>query len=223
MSDMLMFRELTRPIENRNTLLKESGAVAAGGILALKGPSGAGKSTLLRLLARLIAPRSGDVYLEGVQWREIPVGVWRRRVHYVSQKPVMFVGTVEDNLRLPFTLESTGGKIPFSGSAAEELMDELELPRSLLTQNAQTLSGGEGARIALIRALLVSPAVMLLDEPTAYLDERSRMAVVGLMARWVREQPKRAMIVVSHNDTDLAGLDDFSVLEIGSGEVARHA
>ncbi|MGE5415871.1 MAG: ATP-binding cassette domain-containing protein [Acidobacteriota bacterium] len=220
MTNVLEFEDLYRTLGNRNAFIKVSGAVPAGGILALKGPSGAGKSTVLRMLARLIAPESGEMYLKGQPWLSLPPGTWRRRVQYLSQKPVMFGGTVEDNLRMPFGLASIKDQNGYSPKHAETLMETLDLPLELLSQKAQTLSGGEASRIALIRALLVDPEILLLDEPTAYLDENSRQKVLQLIGEWVKEGLDRGVIIVSHTQDDLIHLDNVTVIEISDHKEA---
>lgn len=220
MEIILEFKDLYRTFKNRDSFIKESGGVSNGSILSIKGPSGAGKSTLLRILARLIKPESGDIYLRGQHWLSIPPGIWRRRVHYLSQKPVMFAGTVEDNFRLPFAVKSAKEQGPYTRDIVESYMKALDLPMNYITQEAQTLSGGEASRVALIRALLVEPEVLLLDEPTAYLDGDSRSRVIQLISGWVKAQSGRAVIIVSHNEDEIKNLDNLSVLAISDDKGA---
>ncbi|MGE5370988.1 MAG: ATP-binding cassette domain-containing protein [Solirubrobacterales bacterium] len=213
MDNLLSFHDLYRTIGSRNSFIKESGAVSAGRILSVKGPSGVGKSTLLRMLARLIEPDSGEMYFKGQPWRSIPAENWRRSIQYLSQKPVMFSGSVAQNFVMPFNTKigKTSGDYP--KVKAEAYMKALDLPLELLDQNAQKLSGGEASRVALIRALLIDPEVLLLDEPTAYLDGDSRQRVLHLIGHWVK-QPERAVIMVSHNGQDAADLEDVTILEM---------
>ena len=214
------FKDLCRTFKNRDSFIKESGGVSTGSILSIKGPSGAGKSTLLRMLARLIKPENGDIYLRGQHWLSIPPGTWRRRIHYLSQKPIMFAGTVEDNFRLPFAVKSAKEQGPYTRDNVESYMKALDLPMNYITQEAQTLSGGEASRVALIRALLVEPEVLLLDEPTAYLDGDSRSRVIQMISGWIKAQPGRAVIIVSHNEDEIKNLDNLSVLEISDDKGA---
>jgi len=216
MATVLEFKDLSRPIHSGKLLIRESGSINARQILAVKGPSGSGKSTLLRMLARIVSVQSGDVYWQGRHWQSIAPGTWRRNIHYVSQKPIMFEGTGEDNIRLPFTLAELKENTGYSSELCQEYMKELELPSGLLQQNAQTLSGGEAARLALIRALLIEPKVLLLDEPTAYLDGSTRSKLINLISSWVKDKPERAIIIVSHNDEDLNRLNDVFVLHMNN-------
>lgn len=196
--------------------MQVSAELAEGSVLAVKGPSGAGKSTLLRMLARLIVSQQGRVFLKGRHWMEISPGEWRRRVHYVAQKPVLFPGSLEDNFHLPFTLAGLRNSISFSHERLDLYLDELGLSRSMLEQPAQTLSGGEAARAALIRALLIYPQVLLLDEPTAYLDDDSRRQVMAILKNWLNEDGERGIILVSHQEEDLSEMGPVSILNIHS-------
>lgn len=212
MDMVLEFKDLYRRIDQRSSFIKESGFVQAGQILAVKGPSGSGKSTLLRMLARIISADSGDVYWRGQHWHSISPQTWRRSIHYVSQKPVMLSGTVEDNFRIPFSLGEIKEQASYSPLLGEQYMQALDLPLELLRQPAQTLSGGEAARVALIRALMIEPEVLLLDEPGAYLDSSNRSLLIQFLADWVQNKAGRAMVMVSHNDDHLDQLSNVSTL-----------
>lgn len=216
MDMVLEFKDLYRSLDQRRFFVRESGSLEAGQILSVKGASGSGKSTLLRMLARTIKAESGDVYWRGRHWFSIAPGAWRCGVHYVAQKPVMFGGTVEDNFRLPFTLREMKEHTSFSPSLCAQYMRNLGLPGELLKQPAQTLSGGEAARVALIRALMIEPEVLLLDEPGAYLDSNSRTLLVNLLADWVQSKAGRAIVMVSHNDDNLDILNNVSTLHMGA-------
>lgn len=188
-----------------------SGSLPEGDVLVARGPSGAGKSTLLRVLARLQPCDGGDVLLQGESWQNIPATLWRAHVHYLAQKPALFDGTVADNLAKPFETR-LGSKNKFDPGRAKTLMQELLLPAHLWEQDSRTLSGGEAARAAFIRALLIQPKVLLLDEPTAALDDQARAAFYGALSRWL-SQPGRAALLVSHNN-DYQGLQRVSFVDI---------
>jgi len=192
--------------------VKVSGSVVSGEVLVVQGYSGSGKSTLLRILARLQPCDGGEVFLEGKNWLQIPGTTWRADVHYLAQKPALFDGTVAGNLAKPFgtRLLSKRGLNP---DQARGYMKKLLLSDSLWEQDARTLSGGEAARLAFARALLIGPKVMLLDEPTAALDEESRRALHLTLSKWL-EGPCRAALLVSHNN-DYEGLRRVSFLDLG--------
>jgi len=190
-----------------------SGSVAGGEVLVVRGPSGAGKSTLLRILARLQPCIGGEAFLKGRSWREIPGTEWRSEVHYVAQKPVLFDGTVADNLALPFESRMLREKKTFDLERVKVYLEKLLLSQpGFLRQDARTLSGGEAARLVFARALLVGPSVLLLDEPAAPLDGKSREAFYRVLSGWLNASG-RAAVLVSH-DGDYKYLDKFSFLDI---------
>lgn len=185
----------------------------SGQVLIIRGPSGAGKSTLLRVLARLQPCADGEVFLQGRNWSQIPGTVWRSKVHYLAQKPVLFDGTVADNLVRPFEIR-VNSKKKFDPHLAKKKMQELLLADDLWEQDARTLSGGEAARLALIRALLTDPEIIMLDEPTAALDERSRDAFYAVLSRWLAGRDKAA-ILISHNN-EYGHLSCISFLDLAA-------
>ncbi len=189
-----------------------SGAVTDGEVLVVRGPSGAGKSTLFRVLARLQPCLSGEVFLKGENWLKIQGTTWRVMVHYLAQKASLFDGTVADNLLKPFETRMIKDKKKFDLNLAKAVMDELLLTPDLWEQDARTLSGGEASRLAFVRALLIDPNVLLLDEPTAALDEKSRKAFYRVLSKWLIK-PNRAALLISHND-DFKIMNRLSFLDI---------
>ncbi|HEX3011182.1 MAG TPA: ATP-binding cassette domain-containing protein [Syntrophomonadaceae bacterium] len=215
MSQLLTF-DLYRHFENEG-FLHVSGGVEIGELLMVRGPSGVGKSTLLKMLARLIEPEKGKVNFHGCDWKSFAPMEWRQRVQYVSQQPVMFDGSVRDNLIMPFKLNQIKRSLRFDSERVLKLLKALGCAENILDQEANTLSGGEAARIALIRAILVSPELLLLDEPTAYLDEDSKQKVKFLLTEWIGDG-EHAIIEVSHQDRDLDELPGTKVLNIVPGK-----
>ncbi|MEA1961881.1 MAG: ATP-binding cassette domain-containing protein [Bacillota bacterium] len=206
MSHLFSFCDIVMKFDIGKQPLMVSGFVNAGDVLVVTGPSGAGKSTLLRILCRLIAPAEGTMYLQGIEARQIMPQEWRRRVHYVPQKPALFEGTVEENLHRPFALSAVSKEIVFDRNAAVQYLKAMDLSPQIMEQRAFTLSGGEAARVALLRTLLLQPQILLLDEPTAALDDETRRSVMSIVSRWVEETNDRAIIMVSHNRDDLSEL-----------------
>ncbi len=216
MKELLSFQDIYYAFKENGRFIKESGHISPGSILVIHGPSGAGKSTLLKILARLIKADGGSVFLNGKDWNTYPANEWRLNVHYVSQQPVMFEGTGEDNLLLPFKIKMVGEKrsLPELNKISDYL-DYLGLDKELLNQPAKTLSGGEKARIALLRAVLIEPLVLLLDEPSAYLDQDSRKVTMQFLNQWSINN-QGGIIMVSHSEEDLNYLDNYTILNIAS-------
>ncbi|OPX83803.1 MAG: putative ABC transporter ATP-binding protein YbbL [Pelotomaculum sp. PtaB.Bin104] len=221
---MLRFVNLQYRVGHNLRLITVSATIAGGEVLLVKGPSGAGKSTLLRILARLQPFDAGELYYSGETWRAISPQRWRQSIHYLAQQPVMFSGTVLDNLQKPFQLAVNKGKT-LDMNLLGDNMARLMLPREMLAQEARTLSGGEQARVALLRAVLLKPQVLLLDEPTAALDGQSQQAALDYLSRWLGAKPGRGMALVSHRD-DQDVFHRVQTLFINAGEggaVARTA
>jgi putative ABC transport system ATP-binding protein len=201
---LLEFKNLTFAVGTNGSnsrRIEASAALEAGGVLLVRGPSGSGKSTLLRVLARLQECTGGEVMLQGEAWTNFAPNHWRRRVHYLAQRPVVFDGTVSENLIRPFKIAALKNRDKPDNTLIKNKMEHLLLPAGMLEQDARTLSGGETARVALLRALLTGPDVLLLDEPAAALDQNAAGAVMNVLKEWLREAEGRGMLLVSHDDS----------------------
>lgn len=194
--------------------VEATGYLQEGGVLNVCGPSGSGKTTLLRVLARLKAADKGEVLFRGQSWRNFAPVDWRRMVLYLAQKPAIFDGSVLQNLALPYELAALKKNgLRFDRDRATELMEHVLLGSELLDQDARTLSGGEAARLALVRAMLIDPQVILMDEPLAALDQKSAAAVLKLVGQWLAHQEGRGIVLVSHTG-DLAELPRLSIINL---------
>ncbi len=166
--------------------------VNEGEVFGLIGPRGAGKTTLLRLLDLLDRPSKGEVYFGGVNVtssERLRLKA-RRRMSFVSQKPVVFSGSVWDNIACGLKWRGENSAVT---SKKVEAVLELVGMTEFAGRKAKTLSGGEMQLIALARALVTEPEVLFLDEPTANLDPVSAARVEALLARLIR---KRGMTIV---------------------------
>jgi len=183
-----------------------------GQVLAVIGPSGAGKSTLLRLLDRLDEPTSGQILLQGTDFRELEPAQLRRRIGMVMQRPYLFPGTVAANIAYGpaqhgMTLEN---------KQVEALLEQVGMG-GYADRDVATLSGGEAQRISIARALANEPEVLLLDEPTSSLDEVAKGGVERLLATLVRER-HATCVWVTHDTTQARRVGDL-VLKIEAGEM----
>ena len=146
-------------------------SLAAGECIAVKGPSGAGKTLLLRAIADL-DPNQGLVSLEGRDRSTIPAPEWRRLVGYVPAEPGWWAETVGEHFG--------------EWAAAAAVLTNLGFPEETKSWPISRLSTGERLRLALVRALIIRPKVLLLDEPTAALDAASVAAVEAVIASRIR-------------------------------------
>jgi putative ABC transport system ATP-binding protein len=207
--------ELTRPI-----LRGVDATVARGEMVVLLGRSGSGKSTLLNLIGGLDLPTAGDVVIDGfsvASARERERTLFRRRhVGFVFQFfnliPTL---TVEENLRLP--LELGGRPAGAARHAARELLAQVGLA-GRAASFPERLSGGEQQRVAVVRALVHDPLVVLADEPTGNLDLDTGREVVALLDRLTRQSGKT--LVMATHGAEVVGLAD-RVLHIQDGHLVE--
>ena len=187
-----------------------------GRITVLTGANGAGKTTLLRLVLGLHAADGGAVLVDGVPWARIDRSSFRRGVGYLPQTPVLFAGTVHDNI-----IYATVSATP---QAMQDVMHAVGLgprltawPDGLMTRlgpAGSPLSGGERQRVALARVLLREPRLLVLDEPTNHLDGLSAQALMSTLRR-VPGQP--AVFIISHDPTLIEHADQ--ALEMVDGRL----
>ena len=189
-------------------------ALAPGERVALVGPSGAGKSTLLGLLARLADPDDGRVACGGVDLRDGDADAWRRRVAWVPQRPSLLAGTVAENVRLGDP-SASDARVWAALEAANAAALVRSLPDGLATRigdGGRRLSAGEARRVALARAFVRAPSLVLLDEPAADLDAASAALVEEAIERLCRG---RTAVVATHRLAMTAGADRVVVLSTG--------
>ena len=181
---------LSYPRDGRTVpLLRDvSFELEAGAVYDLVGPSGAGKSTLLRACALMLARDAGELHLDGAPASSFRPSEWRRRVCLVPQQASLVAGTVRDNLRLPWTLKVNAGERPPADEALARMLALAELADVGLDRDVSQLSGGQAARVALLRSFATRPAVMLLDEVDAALDDESACAIGRLTRALVDER-----------------------------------
>ena len=189
----------------------------AGSITSIGGPSGAGKSTLADLLCGLIAPDAGGVSVDGVPLEGGLRRAWRERVTYVQQEPVLFTGTIRENLLWAPPSADEARLLEVLRLASAEFVAALpEGLDTLIGDQGKQLSGGERQRIVLARALLRNPALLILDEASSALDAENEAAIAEAVGK-LRE--RMTVIIIGHRGA-LSGIADRFVRPEG-GKVAE--
>ncbi|MGG1661909.1 phosphate ABC transporter ATP-binding protein [Brevibacillus sp. NRS-1366] len=196
----LELQNLVVAYDGRTVLDVEQIIFERGKIYGIVGPSGAGKSTLLRIINLLEKPSKGSMHLFGTDV-ELPSLTHskglaiQRQMGYVAQKPSMFHATVFDNVALGLRYRKLDrARIQ---SLVLEALELVELSH-LAAQRAETLSGGEAQRIALARALVFKPELLLLDEPTASLDPYN-ITIFERVVQMIHQQQQTTVLIITHN------------------------
>jgi ATP-binding cassette subfamily B protein len=203
----------------RNFTLK----VPPGENVALVGHSGAGKSTLLNLVTGFIRPTKGRILLDGVDMATIDLRTYRRHLSVVPQESILFEGTVRENITygLPKVREQVVEAALRDANALEFVQ---QLPDGLEThigERGAKLSGGQKQRLAIARALIRNPRVLILDEATSALDTESEALIQEALARLMKD---RTTFVVAHRLSTIRNADRIVVVEDGSiAEIGGHA
>lgn len=184
-----------------------------GKALALAGPNASGKTTLLKIFAGLLRPTRGEVRIDGVDpWKLDEAGrvKLRRRVVYVHEKPVLFRGTVLDNLTYPLRLR--GVKRARAAELAREALSLFGMD-ALARVSADSLSAGQARLVSLARAVVIKPAYLLLDEPTAYLDRDNAELVLSILKELASGGMK--LVLATHSREALSVAEEAVVLNRG--------
>ena len=190
--------------------------VKPGETLALVGPSGAGKSTLIKLLNRLYDPDSGEVRLDGSDVRDINLHWLRRQYGYVGQNPALFDVSITDNVAFGSKEdrpEQAAVELALTASGAIDFVEKLPLgSASRVGENGNRLSGGQRQRLAVARALVRDPAVLLWDEATSALDGASERLVHAALRR---RGTDRTAVLVAHRLSSVLCADRVAVVRDG--------
>jgi ATP-binding cassette subfamily B protein len=208
--------------ENRSAVRDFSLSVSPGETIALVGASGAGKSTVLNLVIGFIRPTSGRLLLDGTDMNTLDLRTYRRFVSVVPQESILFDGTVRENVAYGMNdVGDTAVREALRDANALEFVDRL--PEGLDTvvgEHGARLSGGQRQRLAIARALIRDPRVLILDEATSALDTRSEALVQQALARLLHG---RTTFVVAHRLSTIRGADRIVVMGDGAiQEVGTH-
>jgi ABC-type multidrug transport system fused ATPase/permease subunit len=195
-------------------------AFGAGERVAVIGPNGAGKSTLVSLVMGVHRPQRGRLLADGAPYEELDMRAFRRQVGVVLQDPVILPGTIRDNIAFGRTAATdaevrTAAELATAAAFIDRLPDGYDTE---LGDEGVGLSGGQRQRIAIARALLAEPALLLLDEPTTYLDDEAVLELIDNLDRL----PRAPTVVLVTHDPHAAGQAD-RVIELRGGRVVADA
>jgi len=228
-SGQVRFEDVSFDYPDREGTLREvSFSVPPGAVVGLVGPTGAGKSTLVSMLPRLVDPAQGRVLLDGVDLRDLTVESVRRQCSIVLQEPVLFTGTILENIRYG-DLGATDDQVRAAARAANAHEFISRLPGgygTVLGERGQTLSGGERQRVAIARAFLRDAPLLILDEPTSSVDSRTEAVILDALERLMAG---RTTFMIAHrlstvrSATQILVLDDGRLVEQGTHDVLMHS
>ncbi|CAH8553797.1 unnamed protein product [Schistosoma intercalatum] len=189
-------------------------SIKSGQTVALVGPSGSGKSTVVHMLQRFYDPMKGEVLVEDEDIKNLDLKAYRNQIGCVQQEPVLFEGTISDNIRLG-KLDATQDEIEEAAKLANAHGFIQQLPDGYDTfvgERGGRMSGGQKQRIAIARALIRKPKLLLLDEATSSLDAKSERLVQMALDRAVEG---RTVVVVAHRLTTVRNANLIVVLDKG--------
>ena len=189
--------------------------IPEGKVTCILGKSGSGKTTLMRLLNRMISPDAGTITYKGTPITDIDPVELRRTVVMLPQSPVMFDGTIRDNL---LKGREFAGKPAIDEAILHRIMDVMDLDKDL-DGDASTLSGGEKQRVALGRVLAMRPDVALLDEPSSALDRGTEGTIMERLVAGAREYGV-TLVIVTHSRA-LADAIAENLIEIEAGRIVQ--
>ena len=193
--------------------------VSAGDRIAIIGPSGAGKTSLLRLLNRLSEPTAGSIYLENQEYRQIPVIELRQQVTLVLQESKLLGMTVQEALTYPLVLRG----LPRADiqQRLSYWLEQLHIPEDWLGRTEVQLSVGQRQLVAIARALVIQPKILLLDEPTSALDAGRATYLLQVLAQ-LASSSQTTILMVNHQ-LELAQMFCKRVLYLQHGQLLEDA
>jgi ATP-binding cassette subfamily B protein len=211
----ISFRDITFGYDPSRPVLEHVNLdIAPGESIAFVGPTGAGKSTMAKLVNRFYDPQGGAVLVDGTDIRDVTLNSLRRQIGVVPQEPFLFAGSIKDNLKFA-NPDATDADVDEAVDQVglRELIDRLpEGIDTIVHERGQTLSAGERQLLALGRAFLSHPRVLVLDEATSSLDLRSETVVEHALTVLLEG---RTAILIAHRLTTAKRADRIVVIEDG--------
>lgn len=183
--------------------------------IAIVGPSGAGKTALLRLINRLNEPTSGKIYLENQDYQQIPIIQLRHNVTLVLQETKLLGMTVEQALLYPLVLRSLPKQT--IEQRVSHWIEQLHIPNDWLGKTEVQLSAGQRQLVAIARALVIQPKILLLDEPTSALDVGTASQLIEVLTQLAHTH--HTTILMVNHQLDLAQLFCTRLLHLQQGQL----
>jgi subfamily B ATP-binding cassette protein MsbA len=204
-----------RYVRRREALADINLTIPRGTVCALVGPSGSGKTSIVNLLLRFYEPTRGRILIDGHDLREVATHSLRRLIGIVTQETILFADTVADNIAYgrPGASRAEIVEAAKQANAHEFIMALPQQYETVLGDRGQNLSGGQCQRLAIARAILRDPAILVLDEATSSLDAESERQVQKAMAGLMQG---RTVIIIAHRLSSARHADQFVVLDQGS-------
>lgn len=212
-------RNVTFGYEPNKPVLKKINLMIDGGkMLGIVGRSGAGKSTLVNLISRLYDPQEGEIYLDGINIKDIAFKDLRRNVAMVSQETYIFMGTVAENIAYANADASREDIVSAAvlASAHDFICKMPDGYDTVIGSSGRNLSGGERQRISIARAILANPKILILDEATASVDTETEKAIQASINFLIKD---RTTISIAHRLSTLRDADRLVVID--NGEVTE--
>jgi len=198
--------------------------IQAGQTVAFVGPSGSGKSTIMSLLLRFYSPQKGEIFLDGKDIRTLNLKSYRSQFGYVGQEPVLFSGTIRNNIAYANPTISDEEVAQAARVAnAHEFIEKFPLQYETdVGEQSALLSGGQKQRIAIARAIICDPPILLLDEATSALDNESEKVVQNALDK-LQSLKKRTTLVIAHRLSTIRNSDQIAVINKGGvSELGTH-
>ena len=211
----IVLDHVTFGYEISNPILKDITLhIKPGEMLGIVGRSGAGKTTLVNLISRMYDPQEGQIFIDGVNVRDMAFYDLRRNVAMVSQETYIFMGTVEQNIAYanPTATKEEIIQAAVLASAHEFILRMPDGYDTIIGSSGRQLSGGERQRISIARAILANPKILILDEATASVDTETEKAIQTSMQYLVKN---RTTISIAHRLSTLRDADRLIVLDHG--------
>jgi ABC-type multidrug transport system fused ATPase/permease subunit len=182
--------------------------------VAIVGPNGSGKTTLVSMLPRLLRPQAGSVSIDGTDIATVDLHSLREQMGVVTQDTVLFSGSISDNIRFGSVADQTAVEVAAKQAHAHEFISEMEgRYDATVYEHGTSLSGGQRQRLAIARALLRDPAILIFDEATSQIDTESERLINDTLRQYCAG---RTVLLIAHRLSTVQSADRILVLDRGA-------